>query len=203
MWAAHSLRGLPLGRSTQGKNGTFLSRFNLLDLTSWVPNCPAIFAACYHSVFLSCLSCLSSVEKKGKGIESPHRQLREEELSQGANIFNGGFVTSEPTLEPKGWCKLQAVASGYWGSTGRRQTQNNTSFLRAAREEKHQNTNRLPSLQNSRGRAGQASWSERAEAGWSLSPFQSWLRDREPGGSCGRALLRAAEGRSCFSNDRE
>lgn len=48
---------------------------------------------------------------------------------------------------------------------------------------RHQNTNRLPSLQNRRGRAGQTSQSKCAEGSWSLSPLRSRPCDQESAGS--------------------
>lgn len=48
---------------------------------------------------------------------------------------------------------------------------------------RHQNTNRLPSLQNRRGRVGQTCQSERGEGSWSPSPLWSRPCDQESAGS--------------------
>ncbi len=91
------------GRLNSGQKSTFLKGLNWLDLTSWVQNCPAIFAACYHSLFLSHLSCLSSLENEPaqKNTLKVLADISGKRHSPEGKYFNRGFVTSEATLEPK------------------------------------------------------------------------------------------------------
>lgn len=167
--AAHCGRRLLLAGTIQGQKRTLLPQRGSIGLISRVQNSSVIFTA---RLSLSLFFCPVFFEIWSMTWnKSPHKNSWEMTRSQG-QIFTLRLhnIRGDPGAKRSG----ARLASGYRGSTGQRQTQNNASSLWALgkKTSKHKQTS-LITKQTRQSRSGS----------WSPSPLRSRPCDQESAGS--------------------